>query len=147
MGREKSIPHKRKSLEDNSTSSEPFNCYNYRPVVKKRRSKGNKLKTENFYKVDLPNATNKDYFLGTLCIGSTNNALPDSYSNCKVNFKFSEENDADLLVLLCDITYVLVNCSIENNILKGKQFIILPQTFPLLINKLILYCSCCAPKI
>lgn len=119
MGRQKGVPQKRKSGNDSNESfSEPFNCYNYRPVVKKRKS--NRFGTHRFFTIDIPSATNKDYFIGTLSIGSTNNVMPDKYLSCKVSFRRSEEDDSDLLVLDCDDTYVLINCIIPNTVLKGK---------------------------
>lgn len=117
MGRVKKPPKKNHNIEDN------WNCYEYTPVCKKRKpTKTKKSHSQKYFVVNHSNIANKQFYLGTLTIGSTDNVFPDSYSICKICFNNSEEEiEPESVILNCDDSFLIIKSTVDTQFLKGKN--------------------------
>lgn len=119
MGRVKGDP-KKKQLNDSETK-----FYDYIPVRKKRRIQKDSKCNFNNYRIANPNTINRQYYLGKISIGSTDNALPENYSCCKICFKNSEnETEFDSLILNCDDSFIIIKTTRDVCFLRGKYLCI-----------------------
>lgn len=120
MGRVKHTPKKNFQLEDN------FTVYDYRPIVKKKKNNGqNGSFSQKYFVTARSDNSNKQFYLGRLPIGITNNDFPDQYNVCKVCFKENNENsESNSLILHIDDTFQIVT-SVDTSLLKGMLFLLL----------------------
>lgn len=112
MGRIKQVP-KRKIFEN-----EHF--YDYVPIIKKKKPNRNKTVSEKFFLTTHSIDINQALFLGTITIGSTDNAFPERYAICKISFKNSEKDcEVNSIILNLDDSYVIVKLIVDIYCLKG----------------------------
>ncbi|XP_074033441.1 E3 ubiquitin-protein ligase SHPRH isoform X2 [Leptinotarsa decemlineata] len=119
MGRQKNIPYKIAAIEDNC------NYRDYIPVSKKRKRKSHIKKSMNrFFNVELAKTEQKQFYIGELLIGETNNIFPSEYTDCRVSFKILNDDDRgndelDTIILECDkVSMVIIKIYEDINFLK-----------------------------
>ncbi|CAG9815357.1 unnamed protein product [Phaedon cochleariae] len=127
MGRLKNVPKRKQESE--------LNCgyYDYIPAIKKRRRSNfkNIPITNKFSKIQLTSEEHKQFFIGQINIGYTNNVLPTEYSECQVAFRSTEqengqENDIQLskssfetiLIQFDKLSMVIVKSYANTDLLK-----------------------------
>lgn len=121
MGRVKQPPKKNYNFEDN------WNCYEYTPFCKKRKL--TKTKTSHsqkkYFVTKHSSVENKQFYLGTITIGSTDNIFPESYGVCKICFNECEnELEPEPVILNCDDSFIIIKSTVDIHFLKGKHWFI-----------------------
>lgn len=113
MGRNKQSPKKKQS-------SQNWNFYEYTPVCKRRKVKSNNSLAQKFFVITHSDERNKQYYLGTIKVGTTDNTFPEQYDLCKICFNICEdEAGSQSLILNCDNSYVIVHSVVDIYFLKG----------------------------
>ncbi|CAG9838516.1 unnamed protein product [Diabrotica balteata] len=124
MGRSKNTPKKHET--------DRIQYLDYIPVVKKRRSRVD-YTTEKFINVNLPTDLCRQWYLGEILIGSTNNTFPDQFKTVKVSFKFKddsleEKHQFNSIIISCDSHSVIVT-DYTNNTSFIKELMSLTKIF------------------
>jgi hypothetical protein len=113
MGRQKSVPTKLNNSGEHWNWHKPLD---YIPIKKRRSRK--KACTGPFHNVIVASEKNKEFLLGEICVGSTNNVLPESWRSCKMSFFTPEESDEEHLLIKLDSTSLLVKLLPEFDLIK-----------------------------
>lgn len=123
MGRSKAIPKKYNNTDD----SWRCRALNFVPVPKKRRSNRRKTLPNEFINFTLPNESNKQFYLGFLIIGTTNNVLPNNYNGGTITFNHNNEENSEedneykpdvVLLQFDDKSSMIVKLQIDTDMLK-----------------------------
>jgi SNF2 family DNA or RNA helicase len=113
MGRQKSVPTKLNNSGEHWNWHKPLD---YIPIKKRRSRK--KACTGPFHNVIVASEKNKEFLVGEICVGSTNNVLPESWRSCKMSFFTPEESDEEHLLIKLDSTSLLVKLLPEFDLIK-----------------------------
>ncbi|KAJ8932032.1 hypothetical protein NQ314_015005 [Rhamnusium bicolor] len=114
MGRQKNIPKKCNKAEDHWNIQDN----GFIPVIRKRKIRKN-LKTSS---ININLSIKKQFNIGKLLIGTTNNVFPDDYNKCKITFNRSLEGDNEELetvIIECDdSSIILIKLTIDAEFFK-----------------------------
>nr|CAH7738160.1 unnamed protein product [Callosobruchus chinensis] len=97
-------------------------AYDYIPLVVKRKSRRTYAPPQKF-KVIGPTEENRNLILGKLLIGTSNNAVPGEFQDCRISFRAAsnenEDNDLGGIILEFDEeTLVIIKSLVELEVLK-----------------------------
>lgn len=114
MGRVKHTPKKNLHREEN------YNLFDYRPIVKKKKINTNISKSRKYFETVHSNYSNKQYYLGKIEIGITNNVFPNTYNVCRICFiECNDEEEFNSLILNMEETCCIVKGTLNIHFLKG----------------------------
>lgn len=111
-----------------------FNDYEDMLYVRPRKTPKKRkkfVKPEKKYNLILAQKDSEKYYIGDICIGTTNNVLSDTYKKCTAKFQSTNDDSDDSLHFQFDNETILVKVAMDTNFLKGLDatFILLLLTF------------------